>query len=446
MTPLSPGRGEGKDGRVGHAGAVRARTDDATELALRIWDSFLGRCVQRFLKMRGIDRSVMLASQAFTALIPLLILVRSRTPAGSEDALSEAVIRRFGLEGDAAAAVTLLFDIPDDSTGGISTFSFLLLVASGTSFTRRLQMTHRLAWGLPKAGSRSGLYSSLALLVLLAESSMLYGVRAFVRTLPGSWLVSIPLSVLAGMVLWTSIPYLLLDRRVHWRRLLVSGAVAGVATALFSVATTFYMPGLIERSTNGFGLFGITISIIGWLLAVAVIVVASSAIGAEFDACQAHWVRALKTRFKLEDPRMEQPAPTAADEGGLRPEDLVLLLRVLFDWMVLAGAVWLATLVVPGIDVEGGWAGYALVSLVIGLFNAILAAVPQVMEVRYAVLTVGFSALLVNAALLGIVALLSPNVRVDSVGAAVVGGMVISVVTALRELLRPARRDQAGVV
>ena len=76
-------------------------------------------------------------------------------------------------------------------------------------------------------------------------------------------------------------------------------------------------------------------------------------------------------------------------------------------------------------------------SLVIGLFNAILAAVPQVMEIPYAVLTVGFSALLVNAALLGIVALLSPSVRVDSVGAAVVGGMVISVVTALRELLRP---------
>ena len=56
------------------------------------------------------------------------------------------------------------------------------------------------------------------------------------------------------------------------------------------MATTIYMPGLIERSTNGFGLFGITISIIGWLLAVAVILVASAAIGAEFDACQARWV------------------------------------------------------------------------------------------------------------------------------------------------------------
>ena len=356
---------------------MRARTDDAIELAQRIWDSFLGRCVQRFLRMRGIDRSVMLSSQAFTALIPLLILVGSRLSAGSDDALSEAMIRRFGLDGDAAEAVTLLFDIPDDATGGISTFSLLLLIASGTSFTRRLQMTYRLAWGLPKAGGRSGLYSGVALLVLIAEISMLYGVRAFVRTLPQSWLITIPLSVLAGHGAVDVDPLPAAGPRVHWRRLLVSGAVAGVATALYSVATTIYMPGLIERSTNGFGLFGITISIIGWLLAISVILVASAAIGAEFDACQAHWVRALKSRFGLEEPGTERPPPTAADKGGLRPEDLVLLLRVLFDWMVLAASVWLATLVVPGIDVYGGTAGYLLVSLVIGLVNAILAAVPR---------------------------------------------------------------------
>ena len=307
-------------------------------------------------------------------------------------------------------------------------------------------MTYRLAWGVAKAGSRSSLYSALALLVLLAEISMLYGVRAFVRTLPQSWLITIPLSVVAGLVLWTSIPYLLLDRRVHWRRLLFSGAVAGVATALYAVATTIYMPGLIERSTNGFGLFGITISLVGWLLAVAVILVASAAIGAEFDACQARWALALKTRFRLEDPALERPSPSPEDEEGLRPEDFVLLLRVLFDWGVLAGAVWLATLLVPGIDVEGGTAGYLLVSLVIGLVNAILAAVPGVVEIPYAVLTVGFSALLVNATLLGLVALFSPNVRVDSIAAAVVGGMVISVVAALRELLRPGRSHRPGAL
>ena len=59
-------------------------TNDLTALAQRIWGSFLGRCVQRFLAMTGIDRCVMLSSQAFTALIPLMILASTISPAGQD--------------------------------------------------------------------------------------------------------------------------------------------------------------------------------------------------------------------------------------------------------------------------------------------------------------------------------------------------------------------------
>jgi membrane protein len=74
----------------------------------------------------------------------------------------------------------------------------------------------------------------------------------------------------AGLLLWTSIPYLLMNRQVHWRRVLVDGAILAIVTSLYGVATTIYTPSLLERYTNEFGLFGITIAIIGWLLAVSV--------------------------------------------------------------------------------------------------------------------------------------------------------------------------------
>ena len=124
----------------------------------------------------------------------------------------------------------------------------------------------------------------------------------------------------------------------------------------------------------------------------------------------------------------------------------MLLLRVLFDWGVLAGAVWLATLLVPGIDVDG-----RVGRLPAGLAGDRLAqrdpgggAGGGGDPLRRA--HGGVSALLVNAALLGLVALFSANVRVDSVAAAVVGGMVISVVAALRELLRPGRSHRPGAL
>jgi membrane protein len=72
--------------------------------------------------------------------------------------------------------------------------------------------------------------------------------------------------------------------------------------AIYGTATTLYMPGLVDRYTSDFGLFGVTIAIIGWLLAAAFIVVASAAIGAQFDESDEPWAVGLKVRYRLDGP------------------------------------------------------------------------------------------------------------------------------------------------
>ena len=86
--------------------------DDLAALTIRAQGSFLGRCVLRFVRIGGLDRCVVLSSQAFTALIPLLILAGALAPAGDEDAVAQSLIRKFGLSGDSADAVTQLFTAP----------------------------------------------------------------------------------------------------------------------------------------------------------------------------------------------------------------------------------------------------------------------------------------------------------------------------------------------
>ena len=63
------------------------------------------------------------------------------------------------------------------------------------------------------------------------------------------------------------------DREVHWRRMLVAGAIMAVGTALLGAATAVYMGPLVTEYTAQFGLFGITIAMIGWLLAAAGVLV-----------------------------------------------------------------------------------------------------------------------------------------------------------------------------
>ena len=139
--------------------------------------------------------------------------------------------------------MTQLFAVPESATGTVSTFSALLLLISGTSFTRRFQRMYRAAYEQEKRGIRSGVYSTLGLIVMLVEVFVLYAARApWSPTSRSAGCSPVPVAVVTGAIIWTSIPYLLLNREVHWRRLVFGGVVAAIATAAYSVASTIYMP------------------------------------------------------------------------------------------------------------------------------------------------------------------------------------------------------------
>src|SRR6185503_875875 len=99
-----------------------------------------------------------LAAQAFTALIPLLLLTSAWVSADGGNAVADAMIRRFHLSGDGASAVTALFARQGDGTVGV--LSVVLLVFSGVSLTRRLQRMYQQAWRVPPLAGVRGSFSA----------------------------------------------------------------------------------------------------------------------------------------------------------------------------------------------------------------------------------------------------------------------------------------------
>lgn len=240
-----------------------------------------------------------IAAQSFTALIPLLLLVSAVAPTDSQDLVSNAIVERFDLGGDAARAVRTLFARgPDTGTGVLSV---VLLVFSGVSLTRRIQGMYLKAWRLEASrGLRRSANAALALAALLVEIALLFLARSLVAGLPMRGLLGIPFTALAGLVLWTSVPWLLLDRRVHWRRLVPGGCLAGVLSSIYGVASTIYMPRLMESYSQKFGLFGVTLALVGWLLSIALIVVAATVVAAELDRAPEPWASRLRQQFRVE--------------------------------------------------------------------------------------------------------------------------------------------------
>lgn len=293
----------------------------------RVEDSFLGRCLDSFLAVEGVDRALVLASQAFTALVPLLILVSALAPGGDGTAVADALVARFRLEGSAASDVEQLFATSGE--GSIGLLSAALLLFSALSLTRRLQRTYHAAWGLTRvAGVRSSLHALGGLTVLMVEITLLAVARQLVRGIPLDGLLALLLSAGAGVVLWTTVPWLLTDRRIAWRRLLPTGVLTSACASAYGAASALWMPRLIARYSERYGLFGITLALVGWLLAFCLLLVVTTVVARELDRSDRPWARRLVARLTTgRGERGRGPdrrLPSAREQPGLLRGELLV--------------------------------------------------------------------------------------------------------------------------
>ncbi len=114
-----------------------------------------------------------------------------------------------------------------------------------------------------------------------------------------------------------------------------------------------------------------------------------------------------------------------------------LILRVI----ATAIAVWVAALLLPGIQVEtvGGQGSaiitFILTAVVIGLVDAIVKPVAQLLSGCFIILTLGLFLLVVNAAMLmlssWICTKLGIGFVVDGWGSAIIGSIIISIISGL---------------
>jgi putative membrane protein len=117
------------------------------------------------------------------------------------------------------------------------------------------------------------------------------------------------------------------------------------------------------------------------------------------------------------------------------------LLRILINWILSALAVWVVAQLVPGFHV-GGAASALIAALVIGFVNATLGALLKLITLPLTILTLGIFWFVINALMLELAAAVVPGFRVDSFGAAFLGGIVLSLVNMLFRWLAGTSRKE----
>jgi len=104
---------------------------------------------------------------------------------------------------------------------------------------------------------------------------------------------------------------------------------------------------------------------------------------------------------------------------------------LLIRWAVLAFSMWIATLVVPGITVDGGITTYLWVALLFGLINSVFGSVIKVLTFPVSIVTFGLFLFVVNAAMLSLTARWSEKLEVTGFWSALLASLIISVITTL---------------
>ncbi len=113
------------------------------------------------------------------------------------------------------------------------------------------------------------------------------------------------------------------------------------------------------------------------------------------------------------------------------------MVKFLLKVVILAAAFYALTYfellpgleVVPNEDGPLGAAGtYLWIGLLFGVVNAVVGPILRLLSLPFVVLTLGLFLLVVNAALLGLTALITDRLQVDGFVTAVLGGLVLAVV------------------
>ena len=234
------------------------------------------RCLRRFVDIEGTLQATVLSAQAFTSLIPFLVVASAFTPGDSD--VSDRIIERFSLNGEAARSVEALFNDKAEVESTITWISVVILVLATLSFTRAMQRIFQRAYGV-EPRHWTDMWRGLAWLAGFALWITAAAVLGDALEDVGGFVLALGVSTAIGFVLWLWTPKILLGT-MDWRRLAPGALVSAFLAALLSIASAIYVPVLMEWSADKYGLIGIAFSMQSWLLALAFVVVIGAVVGA----------------------------------------------------------------------------------------------------------------------------------------------------------------------
>ena len=241
-----------------------------------------GRFVLRaFRDVRNLelfDRAMTLAAQAFTSILPILIVGSSMR--GSLNPEADAMFTE-SLSLDDHTAELLQQSMPQQIDGVTLTqvVGVLLLIIAATAFARALERCFRRIWRTPKASIRFAWRWVAAIVAIVIGFVLVVTTRYVMR---GTGAMPVLEFILEGAIwclLWWIASWVVINRTVSLRALLPGSILAGFGFAVAAALGRVYLPRVLASSADQFGVLGLAFSYVGWLFVLMSVLLAAVTIG-----------------------------------------------------------------------------------------------------------------------------------------------------------------------
>ena len=115
------------------------------------------------------------------------------------------------------------------------------------------------------------------------------------------------------------------------------------------------------------------------------------------------------------------------------------MIKFFIRWAINAVALYVAVLIVPGINFNGEWIGVVWLGLIIGLLNALVRPLLKFLTCPLIILTLGLFTIVVNTVILllanSIGQAFDLGLTIDGFWPALLGSLVISIVSVIMSLI-----------
>jgi len=253
-----------------------ARLRPFVEWALQHWlGRFVIGCMVTSRRIELFDRSMTIAAQIFTSVLPILIALASWFGRDSADVITKAV----SVPPETQGALEDVLAAPTDPSFGL--LGVLVVLISATSLSRALTRACAALWELPRPTSRLSaawrwVAVILALAIALVAARQLHDFSARLPP-PGFW--DIVAAAASDVAIALFIPIVLLAGAVPVRRLLPWALLFGTVMLIVRPAGAVYLPRALTLSADRYGSIGVAFTYLAWLYVVAFCFLLSGVVG-----------------------------------------------------------------------------------------------------------------------------------------------------------------------